>query len=385
MGVWGTGRFGDEMRGFRIIFGIGGFRKWKGGIIGIYIVRILGTIIDLFLISRCYRQANEKMNTKEKFSIEIDKLKKQLSIKSAIRAFAVSLNAIGGIILGVYLRDIPLTDGDFSGNLKWYILLLFLFAVIIYLNFWIFFSDSSDKIEFLDRIKHKDELKIQKDLNKILIEGLNEVNNQTCETFLCEDPCKEKTFIDRLTKIATPLKNFIKEEYNSDVSIGVHLNGFRKLQTDQIVEENRIFKLHDELGINEEFPDNLLTGELKDKQGFQKFMFTNLTNIIFDENYILNNAVNNEEYLRPKAITNNFAAIFSLVPNLCVKKNPNCNGGLYIITNNEHHTENDLLTFYQLYGWFIGSYIDQYNQCIDGKVGQSQAITQDDAGTTPPS
>jgi len=29
LGVWGTGRFGDEMRGIRIIFGIGGFRKWR--------------------------------------------------------------------------------------------------------------------------------------------------------------------------------------------------------------------------------------------------------------------------------------------------------------------------------------------------------------------
>jgi len=46
LGVWGTGRLGDEMRGIRIIFGIGGFRKWKRGVIGIYIVRILRTIID---------------------------------------------------------------------------------------------------------------------------------------------------------------------------------------------------------------------------------------------------------------------------------------------------------------------------------------------------
>jgi len=34
------------MRGFRIIFGCGGFRKWIEGIIGIYIVKILGTIMD---------------------------------------------------------------------------------------------------------------------------------------------------------------------------------------------------------------------------------------------------------------------------------------------------------------------------------------------------
>jgi len=46
LGVWGTGRFGDEKRGIRIIFGGGGFRKWIGGIIGIYIVRIVGTFID---------------------------------------------------------------------------------------------------------------------------------------------------------------------------------------------------------------------------------------------------------------------------------------------------------------------------------------------------
>jgi len=32
LGVWGTGRFGDEMRGIRIIFGIGGFRKWRRGL-----------------------------------------------------------------------------------------------------------------------------------------------------------------------------------------------------------------------------------------------------------------------------------------------------------------------------------------------------------------
>jgi len=47
LSVWGTGRLGDEMRGIRIIFGCGGFRKWRGGIIGIYIVKILGTIIDI--------------------------------------------------------------------------------------------------------------------------------------------------------------------------------------------------------------------------------------------------------------------------------------------------------------------------------------------------
>jgi len=46
LGVWGTGRFDAEMREFRIIFGCEGFRKWKGGIIGIYIVKILGTNID---------------------------------------------------------------------------------------------------------------------------------------------------------------------------------------------------------------------------------------------------------------------------------------------------------------------------------------------------
>ena len=46
LGVWGTGRFGDEMRGIRIIFGCEGFRKWREGIIGTYIVKILGTIID---------------------------------------------------------------------------------------------------------------------------------------------------------------------------------------------------------------------------------------------------------------------------------------------------------------------------------------------------
>jgi len=44
LGVWGTGRLVDEMRGIRIIFGCGGFRKWKGGIIGIYIVRIVGRL-----------------------------------------------------------------------------------------------------------------------------------------------------------------------------------------------------------------------------------------------------------------------------------------------------------------------------------------------------
>jgi len=54
LGAWGTGRLGDEMRRFRIIFGFERFRKGKGGIIGIYIVEILGTIIDSFLVSRCY-------------------------------------------------------------------------------------------------------------------------------------------------------------------------------------------------------------------------------------------------------------------------------------------------------------------------------------------
>jgi len=32
LGVWGTLTFGDEMRGIRIIFGIGGFRKWRRGL-----------------------------------------------------------------------------------------------------------------------------------------------------------------------------------------------------------------------------------------------------------------------------------------------------------------------------------------------------------------
>jgi len=53
-GRLGTDRLGDEMRGIRIIFGFERFRKGKGGIIGIYIVEILGTIIDSFLVSRCY-------------------------------------------------------------------------------------------------------------------------------------------------------------------------------------------------------------------------------------------------------------------------------------------------------------------------------------------
>jgi len=39
LGVWGTVGFGDEMRGIRIIFGCGGFRKWIERIIGIYIVK----------------------------------------------------------------------------------------------------------------------------------------------------------------------------------------------------------------------------------------------------------------------------------------------------------------------------------------------------------
>jgi len=47
LGVWGTGRFGDEMRGIRIIFGCGGFRKGEGEFIGIYIVRILGTNLSV--------------------------------------------------------------------------------------------------------------------------------------------------------------------------------------------------------------------------------------------------------------------------------------------------------------------------------------------------
>jgi len=42
LGVWGTGRLSDKMRGFRIIFGIRAFTKWIEGIIGIYIVKILG-------------------------------------------------------------------------------------------------------------------------------------------------------------------------------------------------------------------------------------------------------------------------------------------------------------------------------------------------------
>jgi len=46
LGVWGTGRFGYKMRVFRIIFGWWEFRKWKERIIGIYIVKILGTIIS---------------------------------------------------------------------------------------------------------------------------------------------------------------------------------------------------------------------------------------------------------------------------------------------------------------------------------------------------
>jgi len=53
LGVWGTDRLGDEIRGIRIIFGCGGFRRWRGGIIGIYIVKILGTIIDYILVSSC--------------------------------------------------------------------------------------------------------------------------------------------------------------------------------------------------------------------------------------------------------------------------------------------------------------------------------------------
>jgi len=46
LGVWGTGGFGVKVGGFRIIFGLGGLERGERVIIGIYIVKILGTIID---------------------------------------------------------------------------------------------------------------------------------------------------------------------------------------------------------------------------------------------------------------------------------------------------------------------------------------------------
>jgi len=41
LGIRGTGRFSYKMRVFRIIFGCGRFRKWSGGVIGIYILKII--------------------------------------------------------------------------------------------------------------------------------------------------------------------------------------------------------------------------------------------------------------------------------------------------------------------------------------------------------
>ena len=315
-------------------------------------------------------KSQEMTNVKTKFEIkkELEKLKTNLQTKGWLKGIAIAINAIAGIIIGAYLRNIPLVEGDMGNNFLWIVIFIFLCGVFIFLNFWIFYSDNSDKIEFVDRLIYKEELDYQTILNKVLLDGLFEVNEQTCSTFQCEDPCSEEKFIGRLKKITEPLRKFIKSELESDVAINIYLDGFIYAEENQIKTSKRIFHLFDELETQSEIPIELMDGDLRDKKGFHKLLFKEITDVTYDENYELSFITSSDKNERPNKINDYFFNIFSYIPDLCTKKDPICEGCIFIVTNSTEQIDKDLTTFFKLYGWFIGSYIDQYNQCVNSRI-----------------
>lgn len=304
---------------------------------------------------------------------ELENLRKTIKSNSRNLSVFIVLNSLLGIFLGTYLDNIPTCDIenlDFSNcNWFWILFTIFLIVLFIFLSYWLFNNSNSDKIEFLDRIIHREELESQKTLNQILLQGLATLNEETCTTITCEDPCEPAEFKSRLSSILLPLKDFLAVQLKASISLGIYLDGFLTLDNEgKITEKNKkIIPLYDDIGINKSINDDLMNGELRDKQGFEKYLFYNITHITYDEVETLKLDINSDERARPQEIYNPYVSIFSLIPDLCLEKKPECKGGLYIITDQDNMIVGDFEAFFQLYGWIIGNYIDQYNQCVISK------------------
>jgi len=158
----------------------------------------------------------------------LQKLKNHVQEKSTIRAAAIGLNAILGVLMGLFFRDPPFIDQNSANNTIVVIIGVLLIGAYIWFNIWIFYSDSSDKIEFIDRIKYKDELSLQREFKESLILGLSELSEQTCQTVKCEIVCDEEKLKERLTAITQPLYKTISKLLESKISILTYIEGYGK-------------------------------------------------------------------------------------------------------------------------------------------------------------
>lgn len=296
----------------------------------------------------------------------LQKLKKHVQEKSTIRASAIGLNAILGVLIGLFFRNPPFIDQNSANNTIVVVIGLLLIAVYIWFNIWIFFSDSSDKIEFIDRIKYKDELNLQREFKESLILGLSELSEQTCQTVKCEIICDEEKLKDRLTAITKPLYKTISKLLESKISIITYIEGYGKYDDLEIgvKSHKRIFVLHDDIELKEEIDVDMFAKTIDKLKNFNKYLYGQISESSHDAREMYYSIVFEENH-KPETIKEHFSIISQHIPIFCTSRDLNPKGALQVLIQNENVYDGELDSFFELYGWIISAYIDQYNICVN--------------------
>mgnify|MGYP000583382453 CR=1 FL=1 len=303
----------------------------------------------------------------------LQKLKNHVQEKSTIRAAAIGLNAIIGVLMGLFFRDPPFLDQNSANNSIVVVIGLLLIAAYIWFNIWIFYSDSSDKIEFIDRIKYKDELSLQREFKESLILGLSELSEQTCQTVKCTIVCDEEKLKERLTAITQPLYKTISKLLESKITILTYIEGYGKYDNpkDGIKSHKKIFLLHDELELKKEIDADMFDKTIDKVKNFNKYIYGQISESSHDAREMYYSIVFEENH-KPESLTDDFSIISQHIPIFCTSRDLNPKGALVVLIQNENLYDGELDSFFELYGWIISSYIDQYNICVEKHLDKDQ-------------
>jgi len=305
----------------------------------------------------------------------IEKVKSQIRPNSTMRIVAISANAILAIMISILLRNMPYVDGDLPMNSFWTILAIILVILYIYINLQIFFSDSSDKIEFLDKIQYQDEISLQENFKQSLLQGLEELSEQTCQTVECSIICNEEKLKERLTKITLPLRNSLSMILDSNLCIGVYIENFQVFETveEGLKNKNRIFILHDNIGLSEDIPPELMDIRIKDAKFFNKYLYSQISESTHDKReYSYQTII--EEDKRPKNIKRYFSALFRYIKVFCTNRLSLSEGTLFVIVDKQDKYDGNIESFISLYSWIILKFIRDHISPIaesNASIGRS--------------
>jgi len=99
-------------------------------------------------------------------------------------------------------------------------------------------------------------------------------------------------------------------------------------------------------------------------KNFNKYVYGQISESSHDAREMYYSIVYEENH-KPSSLTDNFSIISQHIPIFCTSRDLNPKGALVVLIQNESLYDGELNSFFELYGWIISSYIDQYNICVE--------------------